>query len=92
MAEAHGVDCAGVPRVFNVVYPDFIPRLKAELPQLTPGDELLCMLIFLQRTTQEMTVFLGISRASVNTARYRLRQKFGLDKSVDLDEFLTSRK
>ncbi len=50
------------------------------------------MLIFLQRTTQEMTVFLGISRASVNTARYRLRQKFGLDKLVDLDEFLTSRK
>ena len=79
-------------RAFNVVYPDFIPRLKAEFPQLTPGDELLCMLIFLQRTTQEMTVFLGISRASVNTARYRLRQKFGLDKSVDLDEFLTSRK
>ena len=79
-------------RAFNVLYPDFISQLKLDYPRLTPNDELLCMLLYLKHTTEEISVYLGISRASVNSARYRLRTKFALPKDMDLDSFLTSRK
>lgn len=78
-------------RAFNVLYPRYIPELHRDYPLLTTNDDLLCMLIYLRHTTEEVAVYLGISRASVNSARYRLRRKFALDNSMDLDEFLTSR-
>lgn len=78
-------------RAFSVLYPGFIPALKGDFPRLTPGDELLCMLLYLRHTTDEVAVYLGISRASVNSARYRLRTKFALPRDVDLDTFICSR-
>lgn len=78
-------------RAFNVVFPEFIPLLKRDYPRLTPNDELLCMLLYLKHTTEEISVYLGISKASVNSARYRLRIKFSLPKDMDLDTFITDR-
>ena len=78
-------------RAFSSLYPGFIANLKNDYPTLTPGDELLCMLIFLRHTTDEISIYLNISRASVNSARYRLRQKLGLGKTDDLDDFLSRR-
>lgn len=78
-------------RAFNVIYPHFTSNLKSEFPNLTPNDELLCMLINLGHTSEEISVYLGISRASVNSARYRLRTKFGLSKDVDLDTFIVEK-
>lgn len=78
-------------RAFSSLYPGFIASLKSDYPTLTPGDELLCMLIFLRHTTDEISIYLNISRASVNSARYRLRQKFELGKTDDLDDFLSQR-
>lgn len=78
-------------RAFNVLYPGLIDKLHEDYPALTVNDDLLCMLIYLRHATPEISIFLGISRASVNSARYRLRQKFALSKTEDLDTFITSR-
>lgn len=78
-------------RAFAVIYPNFTANLKSEFPNLTPNDELLCMLINLGHTSEEISIYLGISRASVNSARYRLRTKFGLSKDVDLDTFIVTK-
>lgn len=75
-------------RAFNALYPDVIPALKESHPEITPNDELVCMLIYLQHTTEEIAVFLGISRQSVNTTRYRLRQKFHLLEKTKLDDYI----
>ena len=75
-------------RAFGVLYPGFIANLKELVPELTYNDELLAMLLYLGHTTDEISVYLGISRASVNSARYRLRLKAHLDKGDDLDEFI----
>lgn len=75
-------------RAFISLYPHFLEILKSRFPSLTPNDELLCMLIYLRHTTSEITVFLGISHTSVNTARYRLRQKLNLSKDRTLDGYL----
>lgn len=78
-------------RAFNVLFPNFIPLLKQDYPRLTPNDELLCMLLYLKHTTEEISIYLGISKASVNSALYRLRTKFMLPKDIELDTFIAER-
>ena len=51
----------------------------------TRTDELLCMLIILKQTNEEVARTLGISRASVLQNRYRLRNKLNLPEGSDLD-------
>lgn len=77
---------------FMEIYPHFIPDLRRDFPTVTPNDELISMLIYMKYSSEEIALNLGISRQSVNTARYRLRKKLGLDKETDLDMFMTSRK
>ncbi len=76
---------------FNDLYPGFVDRLRHEYPELTAGNELLCMLIALRRRNEEIALALGISRESVVTSRYRLRSRFNLPKEVELNDFIQSK-
>lgn len=76
---------------FNDLHPGFIDRLRREYPDLTAGNELLCMLIALNRRNEEIALALGISRESVSTSRYRLRCRFNLPKEIELNDFILSR-
>lgn len=77
-------------RSFAALHPHFLTDLREKSRELTPNDELLCMLILMKMSTDEIALSLGISRQSVNSARYRLRKKFHLDKETDLDGFIQS--
>lgn len=77
-------------RAFDSLYPNVVNKLKERYPRLTQNDELLCILIYLKHTPEEIGIFLGISKASVNTARYRLRQKLQLPADISLDKFIQS--
>jgi len=76
---------------FSMLYPNFLPDIRRDFPDLTHGNELVCMMIYLHKSTDEIALALGISRDSVNKTRYRLRQRFNLPREVDLDTFLRSR-
>ena len=76
---------------FAALYPRFLPGLRKDFPELTKSDELLCMLIYLKQSTDEISLALGISRPSVNSGRSRIRKKLGLQKEESLDEFLQKR-
>lgn len=76
---------------FNDLHPGFIDRLRSEYPDLSSGNELLCMLIALNRRNEEIALAMGISRESVATSRYRLRRRFNLSKDTDLNNFIQSR-
>lgn len=76
---------------FNDLYPGFIDKLRHEYPNLTSGNELLCMLIALNMKNEEIALALGISRDSLATSRYRLRSRLNLSKDTDLDNFIKSR-
>lgn len=78
-------------KAFNDLHPGFIDRLRGDYPELTAGNELLCMLIALNRRNDEIALTLGISRDSLTTARYRLRNRFKLPKDIDLNDFLRKR-
>lgn len=84
-------DEARFRRTFAELHPGFIERLRKEFPSLTSGNELLCMLISLKKSNDDIALALGISRESVVTARYRLRSRFNLPKDVDLNDFIISR-
>lgn len=75
---------------FNDLHPGFIDNLRKKYPDVTSGNELLCMLIALRRRNEEIALALGISRDSVATSRYRLRTRFNLPKDVDLNDFIQS--
>lgn len=78
-------------RAFNKLHPNFLGRLRADYPSLTPNDELVCMMIYLKKPSIDIALCLGISRPSLNSLRYRIRKKMGLDKETDLDTFIASR-
>ncbi|EFR53586.1 hypothetical protein BFAG_02281 [Bacteroides fragilis 3_1_12] len=65
-----------------------MPALRCQCPELTRNDELLCMLILLNQSTDEIALALGISRASVNSGRSRIRKKLGLGKDESLEAYL----
>lgn len=70
---------------FNSLYPTALHNLRSAQPKVTRTDELLCMLILLKQTNEEIARTLGISRPSVLQNRYRLRTKLGLPEGCDLD-------
>lgn len=73
---------------FAALYPRYLPNLRSHYPELTKSDELFCMLIYLNQNTDEIALSLGISRASVNSARSRIRKKLGLKKEDSLEQAL----
>lgn len=78
-------------RAFIAMYPRYVEELRRDYPLLTDTDMISCMLIYHKHTTEEISVYLNISRASVNSARYRIRSKLRLAKEENLDKFLQHR-
>lgn len=78
-------------KTFNELHPNFIDGLRRDFNGITPGQEIICMLIYLFKTNEEIALALGISRESVVKSRYRIRRRFNLDTEDDLDTFIRNR-
>lgn len=84
-------DSGALRRAFDAMHPQYVERLRREFPSLTDTDIVFCMLICLRYGTGEIADGLNISRASVNSARYRIRTKLNLSKEDNLDRYLHDR-
>ncbi len=73
---------------FDSVHPGFFTKLKEMAPELTENDLRLCAYIRIGMRAKEIASMLQVTSASVNTHRYRLRKKLGLDKDASLDNFV----
>lgn len=73
---------------FDTVHNDFITKLKAKFPQLTPSDLKLCAYLKLNLTTKDIAPLLNISVRGVEISRYRLRKKLDLSNDVNLNDFM----
>jgi len=71
---------------FMLLYPNFIKKLREAVPAVTRSEEILCMLIILDQSTEQMIDILCISRNSINMTRHRLRRKMDLDRNDTLEE------
>lgn len=71
------------------LHPDFFNRLSEKAVQkLTPLDLKYCTYLYLKMTTKQIAQALHIEPQSVRMFKYRLKQKFGLGKEEDLEDFL----
>ena len=74
---------------FQSVHEEFYQNLKAKYPKLSPSEIRLAAFLRLNMTTKEISSITGQSVNSLETARYRLRKKLGINnQEVHLVNFL----
>ncbi|WP_230080267.1 helix-turn-helix and ligand-binding sensor domain-containing protein [Winogradskyella marina] len=73
---------------FNNVDKDFMKKIKAIHPSITPNDLRLCAYLRLNLSSKEIAPLFNISHKSVEVKRYRLRKKMGLDHEQSLSNYI----
>lgn len=71
------------------IHPGFYNRLQEKAAhKLTALDLKYCAYIYMKRSTKEMAMLLNVEPKSIRMSKYRLKQKLGLDREDDLEEFI----
>lgn len=73
---------------FNLVYDNFMQKLRTQFPDLKKNDLKLCAYLRMGLSSKEMASLLNSSVRSIETARYRLRKKLELDSGENLTNFI----
>lgn len=73
---------------FNNADKDFLKKVKAKHPSLTPNDLKLCAYLRLNLSSKEIAPLLNISTKSVEVKRYRLRKKIELPHESSLTNYI----
>jgi hypothetical protein len=75
---------------FKEVHGEFYDKLLAKYPALGPNDLKLCAFLRLNMSSKDIAALTGQRISSLETARYRLRQKLGISNAdVNLITFLS---
>lgn len=75
-------------RLFEQVHVGYIGRIKEHSHDITPAEMRYMVLIKLGMNNKEIAGMLGIGNSSVRNYKFRLRKKFGLTDSDDLEEMI----
>lgn len=67
----------------------FVPYLENHYPALTKYDIRLACFIKMGMSSQDIVTVLNITTSSLNTSRYRLKKKFGLNSEQSIDSFIS---
>ena len=73
---------------FDEVHEDFLSRLKAEYPNLTPKELRLCAYLRMNISTKEIAPLMNISIRGVEICRYRVRKKLNIDRDQNLTSMI----
>lgn len=65
-------------------------RLHAKHPTLSNNERMMCAYLKMNLSTKEIAPLLNISVRGVETIRYRLRKKFGLEREDSLVDYLNN--
>ncbi len=74
---------------FEEVHQSFEKNLLASYPNLSPNDRKICALLKLGLSTKDIAAITFRELRSVESARNRLRKKFGLSTDINLHTFLS---
>ncbi|MEQ9302701.1 MAG: triple tyrosine motif-containing protein, partial [Marinoscillum sp.] len=75
-------------KAFNNADKDFMDKLKTRHPDLTHNDLRFCAYLRLNLSSKEIAPLLNITIKSVETKRYRLRQKMNLEHDHNLIDYI----
>ena len=73
---------------YNLSNTDFLHRLTDRFPLLNNNERMVCVYLRMNRTTKEIATLLNLSIRGVETIRYHLRKKLGLDRKERLSTVL----
>lgn len=73
---------------FENVHEEFLKRIKAAFPALTPRELKLCAYLRLNISSKEIALLMNISTRGVEISRYRLRKKLNLEHDINLTDFI----
>lgn len=73
---------------FDEVHEDFLTRLKAKYPNLTPKEMKLCAYLRMNISTKEIAPLMNISIRGVEICRYRVRKKMNIDRDQNLTKMI----
>lgn len=73
---------------FDSVHPNFFVKLKECSQELSENDLRLCAYIRIGMRAKQIAEMLSVSPDSINSNRYRLRKKLGLQRGESLDDFV----
>ncbi|MDH6305068.1 DNA-binding CsgD family transcriptional regulator [Parabacteroides sp. PF5-5] len=75
---------------FNLVHNNFMKKLREKYPDLSVSELKMCAYIRMNLSTKEVAPLLNLSVRGVETIRYRLRKKIGLERDESLTEYLNT--
>lgn len=82
-------DLEDIKMQIQELHPDFFNHLNEKAVQkLTPLDLKYCTYLYLKMDTKQIAKSLHVEPQSVRMFKYRLKQKFGLRKEINLEHFL----
>jgi AraC family chitin signaling transcriptional activator len=84
----NNTDWKSFQEAFNNTDRDFLKKLKALHPLLTPSDLKLCVYLRLNLSSKEIAPMLNISAQSIEIKRFRLRKKMDLGHEQNLTEYI----
>lgn len=73
---------------FAKAYPAFLHTLRSRVEQITPAEERLAALLYLQLNTYQIANTLGISKDSVLRSKRRLKKRLELPEAVTVEEYI----
>lgn len=77
-----------VEKEFNMLHNSMMTKLKANYPDLSQNERMMCIYIRMHLLTKEIAPLLNLSVRGVETLRYRLRKKFDLNRDESLADYL----
>jgi DNA-binding CsgD family transcriptional regulator len=77
-----------VEKEFDMVHNNFIRKMRETHPDLTPNELMMCMYIKMNLSTKEIAPLMNLSVRGVETIRYRMRKKLGLERADNLSEYI----
>ena len=79
---------ARIEQQFDLIHNNFMKRLHARHPDLSNNERMMCAYLKMNLSTKEIAPLLNISVRGVETMRYRLRKKFGVEREDSLVDYL----
>lgn len=76
---------------FDLVHNNFMKRLGERHPDLSLNERMMCAYLKMDLSSKEIAPLLNISVRGVETIRYRLRKKFGLEREESLIDYLNTK-
>jgi hypothetical protein len=73
---------------FKEVYSEFYDNLTSKYPQLTSSDIKFCAFIKLKFSNKEIAQYSHMSIRTVESKKYRIKKKIGLDPKIDFNNWI----